>query len=516
MTIDPKKIKGICLEGGSMLAFGHMGALSELKKKGVLSQINYFSGASAGGLIAGMLSIKAPLDFIQSAVGVCISFMEDSDFSRIQNLKRFWKKGGLFSGNELEKIFGKLIESITGNRDVTLKEIYDKHGNYLSMSVVDCYKLKCEILYVDHINYPDMPLKRAMRLTSGMQWWFKSLDYKSDGGLLNNLPVKPLLTYIKIDELICLKFVKNPIQVSLKERPENAIDYTKSYLTSVLDQARRVHISKDMWARCIKINECIGTLDFTASNDEKMHQYREGRQAVRKVFSIPDVDGLDDDDTLILKKKKQTLFGRLIGVFKKDKITLDVDIEITDLSLPSSILDVDLGKPSGFIPMDDSSSLSISDIIDVAVDIAIDVATDAIEDMVEDVGISIDANITIAADGAEELATDIAEVVADIAETVAETIEETAVDISIDASLSIDIAADGIVETLEDIEEALHDVKLGSEAVEDSVAETIDDAGELFENIGEVIVDAAETVSDVAEYGIDVDIDIKIDKKEIE
>ncbi len=162
-----KKI-GICLSGGGSRGFAHLGVLQALLEKNI--NIGHISGASAGALVGVFFAAGyAPKDILSI-------FKE----KKVWDAVRFSpSKMGIFDLSKLEKEILNLIP----HNDFSQLRIP------LSVCVSNIGKGVPE-----HLQNGD--LAKAVTASSAVPVFFKPVkingDLYLDGGLMNNLPIKPL------------------------------------------------------------------------------------------------------------------------------------------------------------------------------------------------------------------------------------------------------------------------------------------------------------------------------------
>jgi len=88
------------------------------------------------------------------------------------------------------------MKDLTGNADITLKQVHDQFGTTLVVAVWNNSTSK--VMYLSHENYPDLQVKKAVRMSMSIPYFFTScwltVDGKrceiQDGGVSANYPTK--------------------------------------------------------------------------------------------------------------------------------------------------------------------------------------------------------------------------------------------------------------------------------------------------------------------------------------
>lgn len=170
------KTIGIALSGGGARGVAHLGVLKALKEFGVKPDM--LSGSSAGAMVAAFYAAGHPDDAI----------MEITTGSRFFSLAHFHiGKSGLFDMGTFEKIYQKhfplnTFESLSIPIHIAATDIVNGKSKYFSSG----------------------DLSKAIMASSCVPTVFEPVEIEGllllDGGILNNLPVEPLIG--KCDKII--------------------------------------------------------------------------------------------------------------------------------------------------------------------------------------------------------------------------------------------------------------------------------------------------------------------------
>lgn len=194
-----KKYKiGIALSGGGARGFAHLGILKALKEKGIEPDI--ISGTSAGAIVGAFICAgKEP----EEALDIIKSY-KYFDIRRIN-----FPKTGLFNLN----ILGHSI-----HREINYRNIEDLPKPLL-IAATDM--MKGEIKYFSEGSLP-----KCVQASSSIPVLFKPVNINgklySDGGALDNLPIKPIKKLCKktiainISPLLPITEMKNIMQVATR------------------------------------------------------------------------------------------------------------------------------------------------------------------------------------------------------------------------------------------------------------------------------------------------------------
>ncbi len=174
----------LVLSGGGVRGIAHLGVIKMLKEMGI--KINHLSGTSSGAIVAAFIAGGYQPDecmniFIKEKVLRRLRATMQAGFFKMDGLESFYLK--YFPANSFESLEKKLTVSATDI--VNAKTIYFSNGELI----------------------------RPLLAASSIPVIFKPVVFRNytllDGGLLNNLPVEPLLE----DKLAIIGVHVNPVAV---------------------------------------------------------------------------------------------------------------------------------------------------------------------------------------------------------------------------------------------------------------------------------------------------------------
>lgn len=157
---------GLALGGGGAKGFAHIGILEVLTEAGI--EFDVVAGTSIGSLI-GAVYISQNLESLKEfAINISIT---DIPFL----LGPSWPKGGVFSGNYVEKLVDDFIHA---------ENIEDLKKPYAAVSV--------DMNRAEVVTFTKGNLKRAIRASSSIPGLFKPVIFEDkflvDGGVLESIP----------------------------------------------------------------------------------------------------------------------------------------------------------------------------------------------------------------------------------------------------------------------------------------------------------------------------------------
>jgi len=227
------KIDTLVLSGGGIKCLSILGALSYLIEKKIIEdgfkgikKIHYTSGSSI---------FTFPLLFgfnIRSAIEI----FKDVDWSKIDltekmSINNLFTNFGFTDTETYNYILEVFLENKGLRKDITLKEVYEINKIELNFNVVNVTRDKYESL--NYINSPDLPIIKAIRMTSNIPILFKPIEYNGDlfvdGGLIENIKYEELC---KNKKSIGIDIISSDLlNTDHKENKKNNFKDVKEYLS---------------------------------------------------------------------------------------------------------------------------------------------------------------------------------------------------------------------------------------------------------------------------------------------
>ena len=191
---------------------------------------------SVGGFIAYLLSIGYKTIEIMGYI-IETDFSKGLDTIQLMNLI---KSFGAFSYEHLEKHTKKLTQEKLVYLP-NLKQLYMLTGKTLIFTTVN--RSKCKLEYLSYMNYPELDILTALRMTSNIPIVFEKCYYNGDiyldGAIGNDFPGKYLDELLPLNENILGLLIKQ----ELNKEDENLLTYIESIiqLVSILHDEQSVN-----------------------------------------------------------------------------------------------------------------------------------------------------------------------------------------------------------------------------------------------------------------------------------
>ena len=269
----------LVLNGGGIRGIAHIGALSVLHDLGILSTIKTYAGSSIGGIICVLLICGYTPKKIY-AITKKLNYKKIGEMNI--DILNFIKQLGINDGTNMEAIFKKLIKHKGFDENITLKEFYIKTNKLLILTTT-CLNYKTPT-YMSHLDFPEIPLYLAMRMTSAFPLFFSPIIYANklycDGGCSNNFPIE--LFTDNLDKVIAIHVISN-------SEPYTNITtielYIKIVFQTFMEKISKLELS-NYKKQTIQIKiDCLNPINFGINLEQIMQFYNDGKQEAIKFFS---------------------------------------------------------------------------------------------------------------------------------------------------------------------------------------------------------------------------------------
>lgn len=314
--------ENLVFEGGGVKGIAYGGALHQLHKLGVLSNIKRVAGTSAGAITAVLLAVGYSYKEVSDIVA-SVNFNDFADDSNgiVRDAKRFISDFGWHKGDFFRKWMGKLIRNKKGKKDLTFKELYESSNSLdLYLVATNLSDQASEIFSYEHT--PNVEIRDAARMSMSIPLYFKCVRYGKDkdimidGGVAWNYPLNIFdnIKYVsnsKNGEKVLYNksdgYVLNHETLGFRLDSEKEIDFNQSNWSNVpkdIDNilnyamslvgfmhtmANKKHLHKNDWNRTIFIDtKDVNTTDFDISKEKINSLIESGENGVKTHFKWRD------------------------------------------------------------------------------------------------------------------------------------------------------------------------------------------------------------------------------------
>jgi predicted acylesterase/phospholipase RssA len=180
----------ICLSGGGIKGFAHIGALNylELKNHINLSKIKKWVGTSAGAFISFLFSIG----YTTTELGEILFNVKFNLLEPDIDVDMLLSQCGVDNGDKIITILKYLLKLKYNIEEITFKEHFELTKKELIITGTNYCKGIGETF--DYIKYPNMSVIIAVRISSSVPILFTPVcfnnEYYIDGALTDNFPIK--------------------------------------------------------------------------------------------------------------------------------------------------------------------------------------------------------------------------------------------------------------------------------------------------------------------------------------
>ena len=223
-------IKHLVISGGGPAGFLTYGAARHLAKENLwkLEDIESMYCCSIGAFMGVIISLGYEWEWIDDYF-IKRPWEKTLGITAVSFLEAYSEKG--IVGDELiHKSLEPLLTAKDLSPDTTLAEFYEFNGIDIHVYATNLNTQFLTKVDISHTSHPDMPLIKAIRMTTAYPFAFKPVcedsDCFIDGGLLNNLPLDDCIEQTKCnkDEILAFKniWITSGYEVSSKS---SMIDY---------------------------------------------------------------------------------------------------------------------------------------------------------------------------------------------------------------------------------------------------------------------------------------------------
>jgi NTE family protein len=318
-TIQAQNHTNLVMEGAGIRGVAYAGAIRYLEETGKMQCVNKVGGTSAGAIAALAVCLgytaKETEDLIYSTK---LQKFNDGRFLFFGGIARLNRNYGWYRGKAFTTWLEKIIETKTGNANITFKELHQRQFKDLYVTGTSLNHQK--LLIFSHELYPDMKVKDAVRISMSIPLYFEAMvidslghilpkksmnsyhDLVVDGGFTGNFPIT-LFDSLVSDNRNQIR-VTNPQTLGLRiDTPEqikydslggkglapSPISRFRNYIGAlynyVIENLNRGMLTADDWDRTISISSGnIGPKVKRLSVGEKNMLIMNGYNAAKQYF----------------------------------------------------------------------------------------------------------------------------------------------------------------------------------------------------------------------------------------
>lgn len=273
-------IKNLIFEGAGIRGIAYCGAIRALEEEGVTEHIEKVGGTSAGAITALTLSLGYTANEIAGIVsGTDFKKFNDGKFLFAGGINRVSKYFGWYRGQRFTKWLEKIIDSKTGDADITFQQLHDR--GFKDLYVTATCLNKQQLIILSRENYPNMRVKDAVRISMSIPIYFEAvfvdtagnvvahpknksgLDIMIDGGLTGNFPITIFDSAKFVNDAVLGFRIDRDEQIindknggALAPMPiGNIKEYSNALYNIVIENLNRQTLSADDWKRTVSISD---------------------------------------------------------------------------------------------------------------------------------------------------------------------------------------------------------------------------------------------------------------------
>ncbi len=309
--------ENLVFEGAGIRGLAYAGVVDELERRNLRSNVKRVGGTSAGAITALLFALGYTGKEMELIIAhTNYNKLNDGKWFFIGGLNRLHSRYGWYKGEAFSNYIGHLIEAKTGNADITFMEM--KTAGYPEIYITGTCLNKQELTVFSYLNYPNMKLRDALRVSMSIPLYFEAvfLDEEGnlikrpkhpedfnlyvDGGITGNFPI----WMFDEEDPISGKLTPNPktlgIRIDTDEQLKNdaknkalvaqnitSLDaYINALYIYVIENLNRPALSPVHWQNTISVSSgTVGPRIRKLSLEEKQTLFRNGQLAVRTFFA---------------------------------------------------------------------------------------------------------------------------------------------------------------------------------------------------------------------------------------
>jgi NTE family protein len=322
ITIDlwsQNDYENLVFEGAGIRGIAYSGVIMQLEEYGIIDKMKKVGGTSAGAITAMMLSIGYDSEEIYEI----ISATRFQKFNKgglwfLGGIHRVKKRYGWYKSDRFEKWLEEIIESKTGDSQITFRGLDEK--GFKELYVTGTSLNKQELIVFSNHSYPEMKIKDAVKASVTIPLYFEAsfidekgrlyknpkekegLDVVVDGGILGNFPIW-IFDENEIDPSGTENRIYNPktlgiridseSQIQNDEERKGLIDqeitdlksYVEAFYVLTLENLNRNELIAEDWERTISVSSVgISPRIKRLKQEEKERLMNSGKESVIKFF----------------------------------------------------------------------------------------------------------------------------------------------------------------------------------------------------------------------------------------
>lgn len=287
----------LVFQGGGARGVAYVGVIRCLHNLGILSNFTSFAASSAGSIPAAMLALGATLPFIENELqSIDLSKIFDASSYKVKYLYDIYYNWAVCAGEELQAVIDNILKKLVGCSKITFAQAYALNGRQLIITGTSLTLQ--QPVYFSHLNYPNMPIATALRISCSIPFVFPPVEWGGDmwvdGGLLDNYPMRAFHinridsndVYIPHTTLGVMLLNDRETRRTPAEKPTTLHQYVSAVTVCLAERTQSCYLEPEDWDRSIKVNVgWIKTTQFDMNDQQRTRLVDAGYEATAEYFS---------------------------------------------------------------------------------------------------------------------------------------------------------------------------------------------------------------------------------------
>jgi predicted acylesterase/phospholipase RssA len=268
--------KTVCLSGGCVGGFAHLGFLTALEGAGLVETVDTFAGSSIGALVALLCAINMPYPAIYRE---CAKL--DTSIFRPGGMRLFYDKFGFDDGEYVQAFIMDILIKRGLSPTLSFRQLAEQTGKRLLVTATDLHRE--DPVYMTPETHPEVGVVAAVRKSVSFPFVFTAVPEGDslyvDGGVDDNYPIEACERDLRsrhpdIDSTSGLL-----IGCHLDSKPPGNIRTLEDYVTALLFRILRKQTARGR-TDTVTVHLADGqTFAFFATPEEQQTIFDCGREA---------------------------------------------------------------------------------------------------------------------------------------------------------------------------------------------------------------------------------------------
>lgn len=187
-----QSIKNLVFKGGGVLGVAYAGAFNVLEDKNILKNIEGVAGTSAGAIAA----LSVTLGYSSDEIKKILFNIKFKKFQDKMTVIDFPRKYGIYKGDYILTWIKEIIQTKTGNAEVTFTDLYN--DSHIDLKVFACDLNQASPQEFSKSETPNVKVAEAIRASMSIPFLFHAWKFPDgnpndhifvDGGVMYNFPM---------------------------------------------------------------------------------------------------------------------------------------------------------------------------------------------------------------------------------------------------------------------------------------------------------------------------------------